>query len=334
MFLKKMKKILLAVVITSAATGALATPALRIGYSDWPGWVAWQIAIEKRWFEQAGVAVDFQWFDYSASVDAYAAGRLDAVAMTNQDVLITGALGAKSKMILINDYSNGNDMIVAKKTIRSIRDLAGKRVAVEKGLVDHLLLLHALEKAGMHASEVTLVHAKTNAMPQMLRQPEISAVAAWQPIAGQAMQMVPGAHPIVTSADEPGLIYDVLAVTPRSAYERKADWIRLIAVWDRIVAYIDDPKTHADAIKIMAARVGVTPEKYEEMLRGTKLMPLSVSITKYEKDDGFDSLSRSTEMIDRFNLRHGIYSRAEKIDDYIDASFTKAALQSSLKKTP
>ena len=25
---------------------------LKIGYSDWPGWVAWQVAIEKGWFRK------------------------------------------------------------------------------------------------------------------------------------------------------------------------------------------------------------------------------------------------------------------------------------------
>ena len=326
MFTKKMKAYIWAAVIAAASTIASAAPPLRIGYSDWPGWVAWQIAIDKHWFEEAGIEVDFQWFDYSASIEAYAAGRLDAVAMTNQDTLITGSLGVKSKIIMINDYSNGNDMIVAKRNIRSIRDLKGKKVAVEKGLCDHLLLLHALEKAGMSASDVKWVYAKTNAMPQMLQQPDIMAVAAWQPIAGQAMRIVPGAHPIVTSADEPGLIYDVLAVNPRSAYERKADWTTLIEVWDKIVSYIEDPETHADAVNIMAARVGVEAEEYDEMLRGTKLMPLSVSITKYEKAEGFGSLYGASEIIDRFNLQNKMYPQAEDIDRYIDASFTKAAL--------
>lgn len=58
---------------------------LKIGYSDWPGWVAWEIAIEKGMFEEAGVDVQFEWFDYVASMDAYAAGQLDAVGMTNGD---------------------------------------------------------------------------------------------------------------------------------------------------------------------------------------------------------------------------------------------------------
>ena len=47
--------------------------------------------------------VKFEWFDYSASMDAYSAGKLDAVLMTNGDALVTGAGGAKSSMILITD---------------------------------------------------------------------------------------------------------------------------------------------------------------------------------------------------------------------------------------
>jgi ABC-type nitrate/sulfonate/bicarbonate transport system substrate-binding protein len=86
---------------------------LKIGYSDWPGWVAWEVAIENEWFEDEGVDVQFEWFDYVASMDAFAAGQLDAVAMTNGDALVTGATGARNVMIIINDYSNGNDMIIA-----------------------------------------------------------------------------------------------------------------------------------------------------------------------------------------------------------------------------
>src|SRR5664279_1241111 len=74
---------------------------LTIGYSDWPGWVAWQVAIDKKWFKEAGVDVDFEWFDYSASMDAFAAGKIDSVLMTNGDALVTGSGGAKSSMIML-----------------------------------------------------------------------------------------------------------------------------------------------------------------------------------------------------------------------------------------
>ena len=88
---------------------------LKIGYSDWPGWVAWEIGIDKEWFKEEGVEVEFEWFDYVASMDAFAAGKLDAVGMTNGDTLVVGATGAPSIMFLVTDYSNGNDMIIAKQ---------------------------------------------------------------------------------------------------------------------------------------------------------------------------------------------------------------------------
>lgn len=297
---------------------------LKVGYSDWPGWVAWQVAIDKGWFKEAGVPVTFEWFDYSASMDAFAAGKIDAVTMTNGDALVTGAAGGKSVMVMLTDYSNGNDMIIGKPGVRSIKALKGKKVAVEMGFVEHLLLLNGLKKAGMKESDVTLVNAKTNEMPQMLASGDVDAIGAWQPIAGQTMKSVPGARPIYTSADEPGLIYDVLAVNPASAKQRRADWIKVVKVWDRVVKYINDPKTQPDAVKIMAARVGVSPETYLPLLKGTKLLSLDEAKKIYVKGDGFKTLYGSSKIADAFNVANDVYKSPQDLDSYLDASFTNA----------
>ena len=306
------------------AFSAQAAQPLKIGYSDWPGWVAWQVAIDKGWFKAAGVPVQFEWFDYTASMDAFAAGKIDAVTMTNGDALVTGAAGARSVMILINDYSNGNDMIIGKPGVRSLKDLKGKKVAVEMGFVEHLLLLNGLKKAGMKESDVTLVNAKTNEMPQMLASGDVAAVGAWQPISGQALKSVPGARPIYTSADEPGLIYDVLAVNPASAKQRRADWMKVAKVWDRVVKYINDPKTQPDAVKIMAARVGVSPAAYLPLLKGTRLLTLDEAKKIYVKGEGFKTLVGSTRIADDFNVANEVYKKPEDVNSYLDASFTFA----------
>jgi NitT/TauT family transport system substrate-binding protein len=322
-----LKTFLTRLVIPAAAVmvmSAHAAQPLKIGYSDWPGWVAWQVAIDKGWFKQAGVAVDFEWFDYSASMDAFAAGKIDAVTMTNGDALVTGAAGGKSVMVMLTDYSNGNDMIIGKPGVRSLKALKGKKVAVEMGFVEHLLLLNGLKNAGMKESDVTLVNAKTNEMPQMLASGDVAAVGAWQPIAGQTMKSVPGAKPIYTSADEPGLIYDVLAVNPASAKQHKAEWIKVVKVWDRVVKYINDPKTQPDAVKIMAARVGVSPETYLPLLKGTKLLSLDDAKKIYVKGEGFKTLYGSSRIADEFNVANDVYKAPQDLNSYLDASFTFA----------
>ncbi|MFT4046227.1 MAG: ABC transporter substrate-binding protein [Solimonas sp.] len=315
-----------ALAATTLALGLLgsahAAPPLKIGYSDWPGWVAWQIAIEKGWFKEAGLAVDFEWFDYSASLDAFAAGKLDAVTLTNGDALVTGSGGGKSVMLMITDYSNGNDTITAKPGIKSIKDLKGKKVAVEVGLVDHLLLDSGLKAAGLTENDITLVNAKTNDLPQVFTAPDIAAVGVWQPVAGQAMKAVPGSKPIYTSANAPGLIYDVLAASPSSAKSRRADWLKVLAIWDKTVAYLKDPKTHADAVKIMAARSGVDPAEYETFVNGTHFLSIEDGKKIYVKGDGLGSLYGSTALVNKFNVANKVYAQPENVDSYLDPSFT------------
>lgn len=309
--------------LAASAANAWAEP-LKIGYSDWPGWVAWQVAIDKGWFKEAGVDVDFEWFDYVPSMDAFSAGKLDGVTVTNGDALVMGGSGTKNTMIMLTDYSNGNDMIVGVPGIKSLKDLKGKKVGIEVGFVEHLLLLNGLEKNGMTESDVTLVNTKTNETPQTLASGEVSAIGAWQPNSGQAMKQVPGSTPIYTSADEPGLIYDVITVNPTSLATRKADWEKVIKVWDRVVKYINDPATVDDAAKIMAARVGLKPEEYKPLIGGTKLLDVAAAKKIFEKAKGFGSLYGSSEIANDFNVKYAVYKEKLDVDGFIDPSLTNA----------
>ncbi|MEM1296216.1 MAG: ABC transporter substrate-binding protein, partial [Verrucomicrobiota bacterium] len=89
-------------IIAAVGLGSATAEPLTIAYSDWPGWTPWEIAIKKGWFEEAGVDVEFKWMDYVGSLDAFAAGNLDACHMTNGDALVIGT-DQPSVCILIND---------------------------------------------------------------------------------------------------------------------------------------------------------------------------------------------------------------------------------------
>lgn len=321
------KRLCAALILGLAGIQAAAAAPLKIGYSDWPGWVAWEIAIEKGWFKKKGVEVEFSWFDYVASMEAYAAGQLDAVCMTNGDTLVTGATGARSVMILINDYSNGNDMLIGAPGINGVKDLKGKKIGVEIGFVDHLLLLKALEANGMKESDVVLVNVPTNETPQVLASKDVAAIAAWQPNSGAALKLVPGSKPIYTSADVPGLIYDVLAVSPESLAARAAEWKKVIEVWYDVVAYIKDPKTADDAVKIMAARVGISPAEYKPLLEGTKILTLDEAMAHFGKVEGFRSIYGSTRISDDFNVANKVYEKAQDVDSYIDLSLSQTLVK-------
>ena len=316
----------------SAALGLLAlcgfanAEPLKIAYSDWPGWIAWEIGVQKGWFKEAGVDVEFLWFDYVPSMDAYVAGKVDAVCVTNGDALVTGATGKPSVGILINDYSNGNDMIVAAPGISSIKELKGKKVGIEEGFVEHLLLLTGLQKNGMALDDVTIVNTPTGETPQVLASKAVDAIGAWQPNSGQALKALPGSKAIYTSADAPGIIYDLLYVSPESLEKNKEDWGKVVKVWYKIADYIKDEENLDDALKILAGRVNLKPEEYEPFLKGTYILSLDEALKRWEKADGLGSVYGSTKNVDAFNLKFGAYKGKESQDaeKYLDPSFTKA----------
>ena len=293
---------------------------LKVAYSDWPGWTLLEVAKQKGWFKEAGVEVDLQWFDYGPSMEAFSAGKVDAVTVVATDAMVMGANGAKSKIIMPIDYSDGNDKIIGKPGIKSMKDLKGQKVALEVTLVDHLLLLKGLEKNGMKASDVTLVPTATNETPQSLASGQVGAIGAWYPVAGQALKQVAGSTPLFTSADAKGLIYDVVAVNPVSFGQRKEDWAKFVKVYYRCIDYLLDPKTKDDAIKIMAAKVGAKVEEFAENVPGTHLLPLAEGKKVLVKGTGLDSLYGSMAYGNKFNLDNNVYKESQKAESYIAPS--------------
>ena len=300
---------------------------LKIVYSDWPGWVAWEIARQKKWDKEAGLDLEFMWMDYVAGMDAFAAGQADACAMTNGDALVVGAKSGKpSTAILINDYSNGNDMVIGGPKVASLKDLKGKKIGVEVGFVSHLLLLKALESAGLSESDVTLVNVPTNETPNALASGAVDAISAWQPNSGQALKIVPGSKKLYSSADTPGIIYDLLYVSHESLATRRAEWGKVVKLWYRVVDYMKDPANKNEMLKILAARVQLDPATYEPLLGGTKILSLDEALTVWNggKDAGLKSLAGSDAAVDAFNVKYKIYDKPEAKPSYHDAGLTKA----------
>ncbi|HEX8325745.1 MAG TPA: ABC transporter substrate-binding protein [Tepidisphaeraceae bacterium] len=296
---------------------------LKIAYSDWPGWSALDVTKEKGFFKEAGVDVELVWMEYLPSMEALAAGKVDAVTCTNGDAMVTGATGKPSKCIVLTDYSNGNDMIVGKPGINSIKDLKGKKIGLELNLVEHLLLLKGLEANGMTEADVTITNVPTNDTPQALASGGVDAIGAWYPIAGQAIKQVAGAKPLFTSADAKGLIYDGIFVAPESLAKNRADWVKVVEAYIKTVEFIKNPATRDEAVKIMAAHVQVNPADYAKNMGGTYFLNLEDNLKHFTKGDGLDSVYGSSKVANAFNVKNNVYKDSQPVDAYFDPSLLK-----------
>ena len=312
--------LLVGIVMALFGSNTVRAEPLRIGYSDWPGFTILEVAKQKKWFNQAGIDVDLVWFDYLPSLDAFAAGKVDAVTVVATDALVNGA---KSKIIAILDYSDGSDMILGKAGIESIKDLKGQKVGIEATLVDHLLLLEALKQNGMSQADVEIVNTATNETPQTLASGKVAAVGAWYPVSSQALKQVPGSKKLFTSADAKGLIYDVLAVNPVSFAQRKEDWTKVVQIFYKCVDYINDPATREDAIKIMAARAGADPDEYEKNVPGNHFLSLPEAKAAFKKGAVFDSIYGSMAIGNQFNLENKVYKDSQNPSSYLVPSIVE-----------
>jgi len=317
------KPAVIAAVLIAGVSGATAEP-LKIAYSDWPGWVAWDIAKEKGFFEKHGVEVELLWFDYVASMDAFAAGKADAVCVANGDSVVLNATGARNVMILVNDYSNGNDKIVARAGIEDIKGLKGKKIGVEIGFLSHELLIKALQDNGMTEKDVELVNMPTHQAAQVLASGDVDAIVAWQPHSGMALKASEGSKAVYTTADAPGIIYDTLAVAPGSILKNKAEWQKVVDAWYDVITYMADPANEEEMLKILSARVGLTPAEYKPFLSGTRMLTKDEVLKVLEPAEGFGSLYGSSEVVNEFFVANKVYDEAVDIKRTIDPSFTKA----------
>jgi NitT/TauT family transport system substrate-binding protein len=245
---------------------------ITIGFSAWPGWFPWQVAQEQGLFKKNGVDVELKYFDsYTDSLNALATGKIDANSQTLNDTLASVAGGAGQSIVLVNDNSTGNDQIIARPGISSPADLKGKTVAAEQGTVDHYLLLLALRKAGLTEADVKFQPLPTDAAAAAFVAGQVDAVGVFAPFTTTALKLK-GSKAIATSADFPGAIPDHLVVT-RDLIKNDAKGVQaLVNTWFDTLAWMDGHRE--DAMKIMAAKGGVSVPDYESYDKGTTIFTL------------------------------------------------------------
>lgn len=252
---------------------------VRVGVSDWPGWVAWYIAQEKGFFKKHGADVRLVWFaNYTDSINALSAGRLDANSQTWSDTMAPLAKGRPLKVILVNDNSAGNDALMVGPKIKSFRDLRGKRIALEKYSVSHFLLTLALSRNGMTLRDVQVVNLTAGNAAAAFMAGRVDAAVVWNPWINTIQASGKG-RPLFTSADVPGLIPDLLVAQEKSLQANRSDFVGMIRAWYDVVAFL---RSNPDeATRIMSKVVGMDAKDYKVFLSGTQFFDQNANLRAF-----------------------------------------------------
>ncbi len=241
---------------------------IKVGYSDWPGWVAWAIAEQQGFFKKHGANVRLVWFpNYTDSIAALSAGQLDANCQTWSDSMAPLAKGVALKVVLVNDNSAGNDAVMAAPRFNKLTDLKGKTIALEEFSISHFVLVTALAKNGMKQSDVKVVNLAAGDAAAAFISGRVDAATVWNPWINNIASSGKG-KALFTSKDMPGLVPDLLVAQEKSLAANRKDYLGMIRAWYDVKQFIRQQPD--EAAKIMAKIVGLSPEEYKVFLPGTR----------------------------------------------------------------
>ena len=293
-----------------------------MGYSNWAGWWPWAIAEEEGFFEKNGANVRLQWFDgYLASMEAMAAGQLDANCQTLNDTVSFVADAVNGEVVvLVNDNSAGNDKIIATEEIQSISDLKGKDVAVEAGVVDDFLLSLALEEEGMSRSDVNIIDLETGAAAAAFASGKVDAVGAFPPFWLTALKRE-GSHELVSSAAFSGAIPDLL-VTSQDLIDNRPDQVQaLVNTWFDVLEFMDNNPDRAD--EIMAQRADVTTEQLQLFKEGTKIFTLEENLEAFSEGNTMTSMPYAARKMAEFMVNVDFIPETPDLTSLFNDRFVK-----------
>jgi len=255
-------------VLLSLAMAIPSQAQVKVGVSDWTGWVAWYVAQDQGYFKKYGADVKLVWFaNYSDSIAALSTLQLDANSQTWSDTLGPLAKGLPLKVVLVNDNSAGNDAVMVGEKIKSFADLRGHTVALEQYSISHFVLYTALARNGLTPKDVTVVNLSAGDAAAAFMSGRVDAAVVWNPWISQIEKSGKG-RALFTSGEMPGLIPDLLVAQTQSIQSHGKDFVAMIRAWFETVTFI---RTQPDrAVAIMSKVVSLSPEQYRVFLPGTR----------------------------------------------------------------
>lgn len=175
------------------AAGALAQD-IKLAFAGsvtWYGQAPIMVAIEKGFFKEQGIEVDYKIIlNSSDRIAALTAGSVQFSNLGRLAVIAQMAQGNSSFYYFANiDDSPGNEGCIGRPGIASIKDLKGKKVAANTSA--EISLHGQLRSNGMTIADVQYLNLSPNEMAGALAKGDVDAACVWKPILDAVAKAVP-----------------------------------------------------------------------------------------------------------------------------------------------
>ncbi|OLU17325.1 aliphatic sulfonate ABC transporter substrate-binding protein [Pseudomonas sp. PA1(2017)] len=183
--MKGMKLALAALALIGLAQAVHADPqTLRIGYQK--GSVSLVLAKEHGMLEKRFADTKVQWIEFPAGpqmLEALNIGSLDIGATGDIPPIFAQAAGADLLYIAAEPPKPQAEVILVPKSspIQSVKELKGRKVALQKGSSAHNLVLRALQREGLSFADIQPIYLAPSDARAAFESGSVDAWAIWDP---------------------------------------------------------------------------------------------------------------------------------------------------------
>lgn len=258
--------ILMASFVLHAACAREKPGALLVGTNIWPGYEPLYLARSLGFYKNTDIKL-VEYPSATSVIRAYKNNVIEVAALTMDEALLLAEHRHAGYVMLIADFSNGADAVIAKPGIGSVSALKGKRVGVETTALGAYMLSRSLESAGLTPKDVVIAPMEYNEHEKAFKDGLVDAVVTFDPV--REKLVASGGKVVFDSSKMPGEIVDVLYIS-RDALEKNRENVNtLVDGWFRALDYLQ--KHPADAARRVAPREKMEPEEFLKTLKGISI---------------------------------------------------------------
>ena len=310
-------------------------PSFTVGWSVYAGWTPYyymnKAGILRKWADKYGIAIKVQRFDYAPSLDAFVAKNIDACAMTNMEALdMPAASGVPTTVVLIGDYSNGNDALLVRNGLQ-MKDLAGKKMLLVQKTVSEYLFDRAMTLNGLRdqIKHVRLINTSdSDIATAFMGDTSASAVVTWKPMVSQIVKQK-GITSLFNSSQIPGEILDLTVVRtdvlnrPDGAGHKFAK--ALAGAWYEMLAQMSAEGRRATRCWRPLRKVRrIRSASYKEQLSTTKMFYTPQSAVDFGASA---DLKQKMALVRQFCFDHGLLGANTKSVDDVAIRYPDGSVQ-------
>ncbi len=325
---------LLAALCPNAAWAGV--PTFTVGWSVYAGWnpyyYMYRSGILDYWAHKYGIEIKVQRFDYAASLDAFVAKNIDACTMTNMEALdMPAAAGVDSSVVIIGDYSNGNDAVLVRNDL-DLAQLPGRPILLVQKTVSEYLLQRAMELNGLGGQIDRLKLYNTSdsdIVGAFLGDRSNQVAVTWKPLVSEILAQDKGVREVFNSSQIPGEILDLLVIRtdvlnrPDGSGKRFAEAVT--AAWYQTMAQLTG--TGPDAARAIAGSAAASDDSvssYENQLQTTYLFRSAQMAVQFTTSA---TIKQKMNLVREFCFQHGLLGQSVYSPDDVAILYPDGTVQ-------